>query len=145
VEATQGEGVFTYVHGEGRIGAALVLATGGTIPWDRPELQELAANLTLHVAAFGPLYLSRAAVDPAYLEQKKAEYLADARTLGKPEGMVTRIAEGKLDKHLCRVCLLEQGYIRDESLSVGAMLSALKQRGGPDVAVKVFAYEKVGT
>ncbi len=145
VQAAQDERVFTYVHGEGRIAAALVLAFRGSSSWDSPDLRELAANLTLQVAAFGPLFLSRATVDSAYLEQKKAEFLAEAETLGKPERMLTSIAEGKLRKHLSRICLLDQAYIHDEGSSVGAVLAALKESGGPDVAVKAFAYERVGT
>lgn len=96
-------------------------------------------------SAFGPLCLSRGTVDSAYLEQKKAEYLVDARTLGKPERMIVPIADGKLNKHLSQICLLEQGYIRDEASNVGTVLSALRDGGGPDITVKAFAYERVGT
>ncbi len=143
--ASQDERVYTYVHGEGRIGAAISLTVSSPASWDRPDLQELATDLALHVAAFGPLYLSRDTVDPRYLENKKAEFLADARTLGKPEHLIPAIANGKLNKHLSQICLLEQGFIRDEASSVGAVLAALKASGGPDVRMRAFAYERVGT
>jgi elongation factor Ts len=145
VQAARDERIFTYMHGEGRIGVALVLAIHDSPSWDRPDVQELAADLTLQVAAFGPLYLSRDTVDSVYLEQKKAEYIADARALGKPERMIAPIADGKLNKHLSQICLLEQGYIRDEGANVRTVLSALKDAGGPEVTVKAFAYERVGT
>ncbi len=145
VQAGPGERVFTYVHGEGKIGVAIVLEMRGPASWEHRALQALATDLTLHVAAFGPRYLSRAAVDSAYLELKKAEFLADAQSLGKPKRMIDPIAAGKLNKHLSQVCLLEQAYIRDETISVEAMLSGLRDGGGPEVAVKAFAYERVGT
>jgi elongation factor Ts len=143
--ANQDERIFTYVHGEGRIGVAISLTVSSPASWDHPELQKLAADLTLHVAAFGPLYLSRDAVDSRYLEHKKAEFLADAQTLGKPERMIPAIAGGKLNKHLSQICLLEQGFIREEVSSVGAVLAALRASGGPDVSVRAFVYERVGT
>ncbi len=143
--AAQDERLYTYVHGEGRIGVAISLTVSRPESWDHPDLRKLATDLTLHVAAFGPLYLSRDTVDSSYLEHKKAEFLADARTLGKPERMIPAIANGKLNKHLSQICLLEQGFIREEASSVEAVLAALKASGGPDVRVKAFAYESVAT
>ncbi len=143
--AGRDERVHTYVHGEGRIGVAVSLKVSPPESWDCPDVRKLAADLTLHVAAFGPLYLSRDAVDSSYGEHKKAEFLADARALGKPERMIPAIANGKLNKHLSQVCLMEQRFIREETSSVGAVLAALKAGGGPDVSVSAFAYERVGT
>ncbi len=143
--ACEDERVFTYVHGEGRIGVAISLKVCSPASWELPELQRLAADLTLHVAAFGPLYVSRDVVDSSYLENKKAEFLADAKTLGKPDRMITAIASGKLDKHLSQICLLEQGFVREEASSVGEVLTAMRESGGPDINVRAFVYQRVCT
>jgi elongation factor Ts len=144
LRANQGERLFAYLHGEGRIGAVVSLAVPGPCLWDRGEAGRMAADLALHVAAFGPLFLSRDAVDSEYLSLKEEEFLSDARALGKPEGMMPGIVRGKMNKHLSRVCLLEQGFIREEGFSVGEVLARLKDNGGPDIGISGFLYGCVG-
>ncbi len=136
----QGERLFTYVHGEGRIGVAISLAASDPSVWGRPEAQTLAADLALHVAAFGPLFLSRESVDPGYLQQKEVEFTGDAKLLGKPDRMLQGIVRGKMNKHFSKVCLLEQGFIRDETITVGGVL----KKSGLDIQVRGFIYECVG-
>ena len=140
LSVTQEERLFTYVHGDGRIGVALGLSASDPSVWSRPEAQALTADLCLHVTAFGPLYLSRDSVDPVHLQQKEAELLADSKALGKPEGMLPGIVRGRMNKHLSKICLLEQGFIRDEKTTVGEVL----KRCGLGIQVKGFIYECVG-
>ena len=144
LRATQDERIFTYVHGEGRICAALSLSVSDPVAWEHTELQKMATDLTLHVAAFGPVYLSRESVDARHLEEKKQEYLSDAKALGKPDRMVTEIVRGKMNKHLSEICLLDQGFIREEKSSVRQVLDRLRTSGGPDIQVRGFLYEHVG-
>jgi elongation factor Ts len=143
--AGAGERLFAYLHGEGRIGAVVRLAGSDPAAWESPEVLHLANSLALHVAAFGPLYVSRDSVDPRYLRDKEAECLADAVALGKPGGMVEGIARGKLDKHLSRVCLMDQGFIHEESATVGEVIRRLAGNGGPAPRVTGFLYERVGS
>ncbi len=144
LRANQNERLFAYVHGEGRIGAVIALFAPDPATWDCEEPQKFAADLTLHVAAFGPLYLSRDSVDSTYMEQKETEFLADARALGKPSQIIPGIVRGKLNKHLSKICLLEQAFIRDETSSVEEVLRGLKDKGGPSVRVSGFLYQCVG-
>jgi elongation factor Ts len=142
--AAEGERIFAYLHGEGRIGAAVCLRASETA-WEDAELSRLASDLALHVAAFGPLFLGRDSADPRYLAAKEAEFLSEAAALGKPEAMVRGIVAGKMEKHLAKVCLLDQGFLRDETRRVGEVLRALEAGGGPKVGVAGFLYEKVGS
>lgn len=144
LRANQEERLFAYVHGEGRIGAVIALLATDPATWDHEELRKLAADLVLHVAAFGPRYLSRDSVDSTYMEQKETEFLADARALGKPPEMIPGIVRGKMNKHLSRICLLEQAFIRDDTSSVEEVLRGLKDKGGPSVRVSGFLYQCVG-
>ncbi len=144
LRANPDERIFTYVHGEGRIGVALALAVSHPGMWDNPETAGLAADIALHIAAFGPRYLSRESVDPLYLRQKEAEFLSDVRALGKPEGMIQGIVRGKMNKHLSQVCLMEQGFIREETTSVRDVLARLRSNGGLDTKISGFIYERVG-
>lgn len=138
------ERLFGYLHGEGRIGSVVRLSVNDSAAWERQEAVILATDLALHVAAFGPLFLTRDAVDPGYLAQKEAEFLSEARSLGKPEAMIAAIARGKMDKHLARICMLEQGFLRDETTSVEETLGRLRTQGGPDVRVTGFLHDRVG-
>lgn len=140
----QEERLFAYVHGEGRIGAVIALLALDPATWDREDLQKFATDLLLHVAAFGPLYVSRDSVDSTYMQQKESEFLADARALGKPSEMIPGIVRGKVNKHLSKICLLEQAFIRDETSSVEQVLRSLKDRGGPSVRISGFLYQRVG-
>ncbi len=144
LRAKQDERLFTYLHGEGRIGVAVSLSVPNPSLWDNPELGSLAADLALQVAAFGPLFLSRDSVNSEYLYQKETEFLSDAKALGKPEEIIPGIVRGKMNKHLSQICLLEHGYIREEESSVGEVLARLRDNGGPHVQIRGFLYERVG-
>lgn len=144
LHARENERLFSYLHGEGRIGAAVCLFASDPTAWERPELESFANDLALHIAAFAPLYLSRDTVDPAYLEAKNAEFAADARALGKPDEMLPRIAHGKIEKHLFQVCLLEQGFIRNETSSVAQALGVLREQCGSEIRICGFLYTRVG-
>ena len=141
--ANQDERMFSYVHGEGRIAAAVSLSVSDLSIWEHPEVQKLASDLTLHVAAFGPLFLSKDSVDSDYLRQKEAEFLADTRALGKPESILEKIVRGKIHKHLSQVCLLEQGFIHEETSTVGEVIDRLRN-SGLGVQVRDFLYDCVG-
>ena len=129
---------------KGRIGAVIALLVTDPAAWDRDEVRKFATDLVLHVAAFGPLYLSRDSVEPTYMEKKETEFLADARALGKPSEMIPGIVRGKINKHLSKICLLEQAFIRDETSSVEEVLHRLKDKGGPSVRISGFLYQCVG-
>ncbi len=144
LRVNQDERIFSYIHGEGRIAGVVGLSSSDPTAWERLEVGNTGADLALHIAAFGPLYVSRDSVDSRYLAGKESEYLSDAKSLGKPDHMIAGIVRGKLEKHLSQICLLEQGFIREETIRVDEMLHRLRDNGGLEIRVSGFLYERVG-
>ncbi|MEE8440404.1 MAG: translation elongation factor Ts [Spirochaetia bacterium] len=145
IEAGAGEILTDYIHGEsGRIGVIVKIKV------DKPELlsQEpvtrFAFDLALHVAAFQPQFLSAETVDEKYRADQEEIFLAQARKLDKPENILQGIAKGKMKKHLSELCLLEQGFVKDEKRPVGQVARELGKAVGGDVSVTGYVYYSVG-
>lgn len=143
LHAGPGELISSYVHGEGRIGVAVRASVPADGTRERPEIQELMADLALHAAAFAPAYLSREEIDPEVLESKAREYAEDIRALGKPEAMLDGIVNGKLEKFTRRVSFLEQPFIRDEKRTVAEVLAETEAAAGTALSLTGFLYESV--
>ena len=145
IEADANELLTEYVHGDsGRIGVIVKIRT------DKPELlsqepvKDFAFDLALHVAAFRPQFLSGETVDEQYRAEQEEIFLAQARQLDKPENILQGIAKGKMKKHLSGICLLEQGFVKDEKRSVSQVARDLGKEVGGDVSVAGYVYYSVG-
>jgi len=145
IEAGANELLTEYVHGDsGRIGVIVKIRA------DKPELlsQELvrsfAFDLALHVAAFRPQFFSAEKVDEQYRAEQEEIFLAQARQLDKPENILQGIAKGKMKKHLSGICLLDQGFVKDEKRSVSQVAKDIGKEVGGDVSVAGYVYYSVG-
>jgi elongation factor Ts len=118
-----------YVHGGSKI-AALVDVVGGD--------EELAHDVAMHIAASKPKALDKDGVDPALIETERRVALEKAKEAGKPEALLPRIAEGTVQKFLKEVTLIIQPFVKDDSVTVGALL---KSKGAK---VAAFALYVVG-
>ena len=141
VDAAAGEHVADYVHGEGAIGVLVKRRTGGTVD---DHVRKTAHDLALHVAAFAPRFLAAGDVDAAYRDDQERIFRTQAEALGKPEQVTAGIVRGKLNKHLSEICLLEQGFVRDEKRKVKQVIAELGKSLGEPVAIAGFRYFKVG-
>ena len=141
VDAAAGEHVAEYVHGEGSIGVLVKMRTGGTVD---DQVRQTAHDLALHVAAFAPRFLSPDDVDAAYRDEQEQIFRTQAEALDKPEKVTEGIVRGKLSKHLSEICLLEQGFVKDEKQKVKQVLAGLGKSLGEPVSVAEFLYFKVG-
>jgi elongation factor Ts len=108
------------------------------------EFQTLAHDLAMQVVAAKPLYLNRDEVPPAVLDAEKAIYRAQMEDSGKPEHIIERITEGKLDKFYEETCLLEQPFIKDTSMTVSDLVQLHNARLGENIVVRRFARLEVG-
>lgn len=145
IDAEPNEMLKDYIHGDsGRIGVIVKIRT------DRPELldnelvNQFAFDMALHVAAFRPQFLSADTVDDAYRTEQEEIFLAQARALDKPEQVTQGIAKGKMRKHLSEICLLEQGFVKEEKRSVAEVARDLGKAVGGDVSVAGYVYYSVG-
>ena len=127
-----------YVHAGGKLGVLVALeSTGGGA-----GLDALAKDVAMHVAAAdpSPLAVGRDDVSPQLLAVEREIYRKQAIAEGKPEKILDRIVEGKINKYLSEVALLEQGFVKDPDRSIGDLLKSL----GDGVNVSAFARFKLG-
>ncbi len=133
--------VVPYIHAGGKIGVLVELLGAGP---DDAEFVALAKDMAMQVAAANPLYVSRQEVPAATIEREKAIYREQALAAGKPEKILDRIAEGKLEKYYGDFCLLEQDFIKDPDRKVRDLLKERAAKQGVDVRVSRFARFQVG-
>ncbi len=133
-----------YIHGEGQIGAIVMLKIGDISQKDNSRIKGLAKDLVLHIAACAPLYISKDNVDESYLKKQKEIFLKQAHNLGKPDKLVQKITQGKMNKHLTKICLLDQKFIKEEKQCVYETIKIISQEIDVEIQVKDFLYYKIG-
>jgi elongation factor Ts len=134
----------TYVHGAGRVGVMLEVNCETDFVARTPDFQALAHNLALQVAAQNPKYVSRSDIPAAALDEIKETFVKETRAEGKPDAMIDRIVEGKLNKHLKQLCLLDQPYIKDDSASIQDLVKSVIAIVGENIVVRRFARYELG-
>jgi elongation factor Ts len=102
-------------------------------------IRALLHDLSLQVAARNPAYIGRGDIPASLLDEKRLEYreelAADPKFSGKGEALIANVIEGKLRKFISTRCLLEQAFIKDETLTVGARLAAIQANAGTELRV----------
>ncbi len=139
------EGVIaSYVHAGGRIGVLVEVNCETDFVARTDEFQELAHNLAMHIAAESPRYVRREEVPAEVTEQEKEVYRALAEKEGKPEKVIDRIVEGRLNKFYQEICLLEQTYVRDDERTVEELVRDAIAKLGENIVVSRFVRFQVG-
>lgn len=133
-----------YVHTGGRVGALIELDCETDFVARTEEFKALAHDLAMQVVAAKPLYLAPEDIPPDVLEEEKNVYRAQARDAGKPEHIVERIVEGKLQKHFQEVCLMRQPFIKDDDLTVQDILTRTIAKLGENIVMRRFARFELG-
>jgi len=128
-----------YVHAGGKLGVLVALEAAG----GGAALSGLAKDIAMHIAAAdpSPVAVSREGVSPELLASERAIYRKQALASGKPEKIVDKIVDGKLDKFVAEVALLEQPFGKEPDKTVGALITEI---GGKEVNVSAFERFKLG-
>ena len=139
------EGVVeVYSHPGNRVGVLLELNCETDFVARNEQFKDLAHNLTLQIAAMSPKYVSIEDVSEADMEQELAILRSQAEAEGKPEDIVEKIVMGRMGKYYEEVCLLEQPYIRDESMKVKDLILETIRTTGENIKVRRFARYELG-
>lgn len=133
-----------YIHANNKIGVLVLVRCGKAESAGKPEVQELAKNLAMQIAAASPLALDAASLDPAVVEREREVYRQKALEEGKPAQIVDKIAEGAVKKFQKEVCLLEQPFIRDDKKSIADVLREAGKAVGDDLTVTAFSRIQLG-
>jgi len=142
-EASEGV-VEVYAHPGNRVGVMLELNCETDFVARTPEFRALAHDLALHIAFAAPRYISRDQVPEEVIEAEKAVYRAQALGEGKPEHIVDRIVEGKLEKFYKMVCLMEQPFVKDEDITIETLIKDHIARLGENIVMRRFARYELG-
>jgi len=142
--ATKQGRIHSYIHHTGTVGVLLELNCETDFVARNPEFHELATNISMHVAARAPRYVSRDQVPPDVIEKEKQIYRALALNEGKPEKIVDKIAEGRMAKFYEENCLLDQPYVREESITIGDLLKQKIAKVGENMAIRRFVRYQLG-
>ena len=132
--------VAAYIHFGGKIGVLLELQASSA----SPELQTLAKDLAMQVAATNPLAVAPDKLDPEAVAKEKAIYEAQARESGKPEKIIERMVSGRLEKFFKEVCLVGQPFVKNPDVTVARLLKEAGAASGGEVQVARFVRYQIG-
>ena len=132
--------VVDYIHGGGKISVVVALESEG----DTVALTDIGKDLAMQVAAMSPKYISIEDVDAEFLAQEKKILTAQALNEGKPEKIVEKMVEGRLNKQLKEICLLEQVFVKDTDLTVKKVISDTAKKLGSEIIVADILRFEVG-
>ena len=136
--------VGTYIHAGGKIGVMVELNCESDFVARTDDFQDLLKDIAMHIAASDPRYVKPEDVTPEDLDREREVYKAQAAATGKPEAVVAKIAEGKMAKFYEEVCLLEQPFIKEQSISIKELIAQKVGKLGENITVRRFARFKVG-
>ena len=136
--------VGAYVHPGGKIGVLVEINCETDFVARTAEFQSLLKDIAMQVAAANPRYLRREEVPAAELDKEKAIYRQQALETGKPEKVVDKIVEGKIERFYSEACLLEQAFIKDPDKKVTDILNESIGRLGENIQIRRFSRYHLG-
>ncbi len=142
-EASEGM-IGSYIHMNGKIGVLVEINCETDFVAKSEKFQTFAKNVAMQIAAASPLCVSVEDIPKDVLEREKEIYHKQAEAEGKPENIIPRIVEGRLKKFYKEVCLLEQPYIRDDSITIQDLLNELVSVLGEKIVIRRFVRFEVG-
>jgi elongation factor Ts len=142
-EATEGL-VGSYIHAGGKIGVLVEVNCESDFVARTEDFKELVHDIAMHIAATDPKFIKKEDVTAEAFEKEKDIYRAQAAATGKPANVVEKIVEGKMSKFYEEVCLLEQPFIKEQSMSISQLIASKIGKLGESIAVRRFARFKVG-
>ncbi|MCL4264710.1 MAG: translation elongation factor Ts [Anaerolineae bacterium] len=144
-ERAASEGIIElYAHPGNRVGVMLELNCETDFVGRNEEFRNLAHDLALHIAAMGPRYLTREEVPQAELDRELDVLRAQAKAEGKPDNIVEKIVQGRLAKFYEEFCLLEQPFIKDDSVKISDMITDVIRKTGENIIIRRFARYELG-
>src|SRR5918999_1741740 len=131
--------VAAYVHPGGKIGVLVEVNCETDFVARTPEFQALLKDIAMQVAAANPRYVRREEIAPEELDKEKSIYRQQALESGKPEKILDKIVEGKMERFYSEICLLEQSFIKDQDKRVSEVVNDAIARLGENIQIRRFA------
>ena len=142
-KATSEGHVGHYIHAGGKIGVLVEVNCETDFVAKNADFQSFVHDLAVHVAATNPGWLTRDKVPTKIINQERE--VASAKLEGKPDNIIEKIIDGRLDKFYKGTCLMEQPYIKDQNVTINDLLIAMSAKTGENLVIKRFIRFGVGT
>jgi elongation factor Ts len=136
--------VASYIHAGGKIGVLVEINCESDFVARTDDFKELLHDIAMHIAASDPKYIRKEDVTAEAFEKEKDIARAQAAQTGKPAQVIEKIVEGKMSKYYEEVCLLDQPFIKDQTISISQLIAQKVGNLGENIAVRRFARFKVG-
>ena len=136
--------IFAYIHPGDSLGVLVELNCETDFVAKTPDFRNLVKDIAMHIAAMAPRYVRREDVPQGEIDQEKEIYRSKALASGKPEKIVERVVEGQLGKFFGEVCLLEQPFVKDPSITVGQLVADRIASTKENINVRRFVRFKLG-
>ncbi len=139
------EGIIqTYIHMGGKLGVMVEVNCETDFVAKNDDFMDFAKNIAMHIAATNPVGIRPEDVPEETINKEKEIYCAQAREMGKPEKIIDKIAEGKLEKFFKDNCLMNQVYVRNPDITIADLLNELIAKIGESISIKRFVRFQIG-
>jgi len=136
--------IYSYIHPGDKLGVLLELKCQADAVTQEQEFKQLAKDISMQIAATNPLVTTRDELKPEIIEKEKDIYRTQAKNERKPEKIIERIVEGKIEKYYQEVCLLEQPFVKNQDRSVKQRIDDAQKKLGEEIMVGQFARFRLG-
>ncbi|HLV31287.1 MAG TPA: translation elongation factor Ts [Chitinispirillaceae bacterium] len=140
----QNERIFSYLHGNGKIGVLVKLSAEKPETLDSENMAVLGKDIAMQIAAANPMAVNRSSISSDIIAKEKEIYYTQAKSSGKPEKIWDKIIEGKLAKFFQEVALVEQPFIRTPDISVTDRINETEKENGTKITIKNFVRFELG-
>jgi len=136
--------VSSYIHAGGKMGVLVEVNCETDFVAKTEDFQTFVKNIAMHIAAANPQYIKREEIPEEVLDRERAIYRTQAQEAGKPQKIIDKIVEGKMERFYSEVCLLEQTYVRDSDLTIKELLDGMIAKVGENITIRRFARFQLG-
>jgi len=134
----------TYTHPGGRVGVIVEVNCETDFVAKTEQFQTLAHDIALHIAFANPLYVDIADIPADVLEAQKRKFYEEGRAQGKPDHVIEKMVEGKLNKYFAEVCLMHQPFVKDDEITVSDLVTRAIAEIKENIKVSRFARYELG-
>ncbi len=136
--------VDAYIHGGGRIGVLIEINAETDFVAKNEGFRAFVRDMAMQVAAANPLFVSRDQVDQNVIEKEKEIFRAQALNEGKPEKIIEKMVEGRIEKYYKEICLLEQPFIKDTDMTIQEVVTSMIAKIGENISIRRFVRYEMG-
>ena len=136
--------IYSYIHAGGRLGVLIELICETDFVAKTEGFLDLAHNISMQIAATNPLAIDKHSMDSSMISKEKEIYTEQAKSEGKPENIIERMVEGRLQKFYQESCLMEQVYIKDSDKKIVDLLNETISTLGENISISRFVRFSIG-